>query len=105
MADLASAGLMVIRFDGGFEFANKDNLSVTVGPSDIAAGIVRLADDPERLKEWAALVMAASGFLDLKLDSTPDGERLLEALWDLTFGEQLDDDTLALARDLARLPQ
>jgi len=78
-----------------------DGLSVVVGPRDVAAGIASLANDPERLAEWASILLVSSVFLDLAMESEAAGEELLGALWNLSFGKPLDGAVLALARKLA----
>lgn len=67
---------------------------------DIAQGFSRFRDDPESLREWAAVMLA---LLEIDLDAlenNPDGEALKEALWDASFSEEVSDTTWNL---IARL--
>jgi hypothetical protein len=100
-SDLATIGILILPVADGYEIVNDRQLSVVIGSQDVAAGIIRLAATPERLTSWASLLMAGSLFTELDLGSSPDGEILLNALWDLMGGAQLDERTLAAARRLA----
>ena len=99
---LRSAGILVLPAGDGYEIVNDDGLSVVVGPHDVAAGVVALASDPDRLVEWASILLAGSIFLDLAMESEPAGEELLGALWNLSFGKPLDHAALTLAKKLAK---
>lgn len=60
-------------------------------PRDVARGIKTLATHPKELSEWASFVLAASPLLSLeKLEGSPEGEFLLEALWDIAGGVSLE---------------
>jgi hypothetical protein len=66
-------------------------------PEDVARGLPLHAHDASALQEWASDVLAGSD--DLDLDS-PDGDLLLNALWDASFEARITDEALALARRL-----
>src|SRR6266567_4863238 len=67
-------------------------LSVEPRPIDIAEGLLVYKDQPEKLKEWASFILSASEIIDLtSLESWPEGDELLSALWDASFEGHLKD--------------
>ena len=67
--------------------------------SDVAAGILSLRSNPEELREWASFVLAASSLISLeKMDETNLGKKVLEALWDLSFGKDVSEELVRLAQ-------
>ncbi len=76
-------------------------VSVDLRPVDLALGLLEYNDNPEKLREWATFIMSASEVIDLTfLESWPEGEELLEALWDASFG-RVKDSTVHIALALA----
>ena len=61
---------------------------------DIAAGIGAYLGKPEQLKEWASFLLAASSLVDLEELDNAWGNELLEVLWDLSFGDPVDEEFL-----------
>ena len=77
-------------------------VSVDLQPIDLAFGLLEYKDNPEKLREWATFIMSASEVIDLTfLESWPEGEELLEALWDASFEGRLKDATVRVASALA----
>jgi hypothetical protein len=67
--------------------------------SDLAAGILRFEFQADELREWASFVLAASSLINLeRIDKTNVGQKLLEALWDLSFGKHATKEVIELAR-------
>lgn len=76
-------------------------LSVDLQPVDLALGLLEYKDNPQKLQEWATFIMSASEIIDLTfLESWPEGEELLEALWDASFGGRVKDATVRVASAL-----
>ena len=100
--DLAAAGIAV-RWDGGrCEIENPRGVVAVATVKDLAQGLLALAGDPGRLRPWAYLVQAGSSFLDLDVEGDPDGEALLGATWDASFGEPVAAEALHAAERIAR---
>jgi hypothetical protein len=77
-------------------------LSVDLQPVDLALGLLEYKDNPAKLREWATFIMSASEVIDLTfLESWPEGEELLEALWDASFEGRVNDATVRVASALA----
>jgi len=71
-------------------------------PVDIATGMLAYKSDPEKLREWASFVLSASEILDLEpLNSWPEGDELLSALWDASFEGHFGEGALKVASALA----
>ena len=74
--------------------------AVTVAPRpvDIAAGLLVYKERPEQLRDWAAFVLGASEIIDLEgLDNWPEGDAILNALWDASFEGKVSQETLRIA--------
>ena len=77
-------------------------VSVDLQPEDLALGLLEYKDHPAKLQEWATFIMSASEIIDLAfLESWPEGEELLEALWDASFEGHVKDSTVRVASALA----
>jgi hypothetical protein len=68
---------------------------------DVAAGVLKAASShapaPDG-RDWARVLLNAN-FIDLvALEGSIDGEQLLEAIWTLAAGEQLDEAAIDVAR-------
>jgi hypothetical protein len=59
---------------------------------DVMEGIENLSNRPGALREWASFLIAASSLISLEeLAKLENGEDLLEALWDLSEGIELEE--------------
>lgn len=77
-------------------------VSLDLRPVDLALGLLEYKNDPVKLREWATFIMSASEIIDLTfLESWPEGEELLEALWDASFEGRVKDTTMRVASALA----
>jgi hypothetical protein len=81
---------------------NPRHLVAVAKPADISCGFLNYRNDPERLKTWAWLVLAASSLIDLDLEGHASGDVLLDALWDAAYGVPLSQDVLRIARKVSR---
>ena len=76
--------------------------TVAAKPLDIASGLLAYQRKPEQLRAWAAFVLGASEIIDLgPLDSWPEGDQLLNGLWDASFEGEVKPETLRVAAALA----
>ena len=79
-------------------------ISVDLEPVDLALGLLEYKDNPPKLQEWATFIMSASEIIDLTfLESWPEGEELLEGLWDASFEGRAKDTTIRVASALAHI--
>ena len=64
---------------------------VRATPADVVRGFQEHLGEPEELRRWAFVVLNASNSIELDeaFESTEEGERLLEALWDAAFGRPI----------------
>jgi hypothetical protein len=93
-------GLNVSYYDGSWEFGVESDPPLLVSPSDISEGLLGLSSRPREQREWASFILAASSLLDLEYVQACD--LLLEALWEATFGEPVQQSAYDLARSLIR---
>jgi hypothetical protein len=94
-----SLGIRMTRTDDGFDVSNPRQLVVEARLRDIAAGLLCYRDNAEALWHWASIVLAASAFLELgeEIENTPEGELLLNALWDASFRQEVDPNAFSTA--------
>jgi hypothetical protein len=60
--------------------------AVTPSIDDVASGFLAHLGEGETLREWAAVILGAE-FIDLiALESDPDGEVIIEGMWDVSAG-------------------
>ncbi len=77
-------------------------INVELRPIDIALGLLEYKDQPGKLREWGTFVLCASEIIDLtQLESWPDGDELLSALWDASFEGRVQDISFQIASALA----
>lgn len=98
---LRTIGIKIERLKDGWNMQNCEMLAVKPSDSDFAIGFLKYKDRPEALKEWASLILASVGFLDIdSLSDSSYGEILLDALWDASTGEGLDAGAVRVAEKL-----
>jgi hypothetical protein len=69
--------------------------------ADVATGLLAHSVAVRTLRDWAR-VLLATGMIDLRgLEDHPDGEVLLEAVWDAAEGTEIVNRQLELVRRLA----
>ena len=100
--DLAAAGITVHWEGYRCQIDNPRGVVAVAGVTDLARGLLALANDPDRLRKWAFLVQAGSSFLDLDVGDGPTGEALLSAVWDASFGEPVSPAVLRSAEQIVR---
>ena len=72
-------------------------------PVDIASGLLAYKESPDQLRDWASFVLGASEIIDLApLEKWPEGDELLNGLWDASFEGTLTADTARIAALLVR---
>ena len=71
-------------------------------PIDLAMGLLAYQQRPDQLRDWAAFVLGASELIDLgPLDDWPEGDQLLNGLWDASFEGNVKPETFRIAAALA----
>ncbi|MBI5622682.1 MAG: hypothetical protein HY924_02770 [Elusimicrobia bacterium] len=98
---LLSHGIFIEFIDRKVHAKSSGASPISPETADVAAGFSRLERDRDALREWAAVVLALDRIDMGKLDASPEGELLLEALWDASFGEEVSAKTWSLVRRLA----
>jgi hypothetical protein len=103
--DLEKLGIEIREIEGGYEFANHQHIVAKVSLRDVAQGLLRFRYDPEAMRYWAGLVVAGSSFIEFGPDfeELPDGEVLLDALWDAWFRQDIAEDAFVRAECLLKL--
>lgn len=78
-------------------------MTVEASLKDVSQGLLSSWRRPDRLRSWAGIILAGSSFLELseEFETTPEGDILLNSLWDAAFGDEVGQDAMNIAKDLA----
>lgn len=99
---LRSLGIEFRHVGNAVEVSNPRGIVADVTVPDLAAGMIRYASDREELRKWATGILIGTECFDLPdIDDHPAGDMLLGALWDISFGGDLAQEVLDVARALA----
>jgi hypothetical protein len=99
-SELSSLGISLQFFGDVVEISNPYRVSAVVHAPDVAAGLLRHAQNALALRQWAKVLLTGSSLVELNLGDEPDGEILLEGLWDVSFDGTLSSTVLATARQI-----
>jgi hypothetical protein len=93
-----------IENENGFYKLKSGNFDVAVRPtaSDVALGILQYSSrNKNDVRKWAFFLLGESGAIDFSaLESHPQGELLMSALWDASFEGRVSSETIELAQHL-----
>jgi hypothetical protein len=93
---LELVGLQISIEDDTCKVEGEGKIVVAPSVSDFASGFLRFRNDPNALKRWATIVLAASSVIDLR-ELESEREILLAALWDASSGLPLRQEVFELA--------
>jgi hypothetical protein len=104
---LKQLGVEIDSQDESLELrSEKFNVAVTPTVLDVALGLLRYGSsilDREDLRKWAFFLLGESGLVDLVgVESDPEGELLISALWDASFDEGVSRNVLETAARIKR---
>lgn len=92
---------MVAQFEGNVCHVTFDSQVETVSAEigDVAWGfIMYLSEDPEKLYQWAAFLLSPQAPLSLgEVEAHPEGYLLLEALWNASYHEDIEKESIDFA--------
>jgi hypothetical protein len=99
---LGRAGVYIEIRGDGYEIDNPWKLTAKVYPRDVAHGLLVYRRTSYQLQRWSGIILAGSSFLDLseEFDTTPEGDILLNALWDAAFGDEIPLEAISVAESL-----
>lgn len=81
-----------------FTIESASHVRIAPMPIDLATGLLASGNDSEEFKDWAAFLLSATEIIDLEpLENWPEGDQLLNGLWDASFEGVLTDDTKQVA--------
>jgi hypothetical protein len=81
--------------------ASSQHIPVCPKIRDFAIGILNLYHNKGKIKTWASFLLAASSIVDFTvLEESEKGDTLLNSLWDISFGQPIDEKTLLLAQKI-----
>jgi hypothetical protein len=70
--------------------------------ADLAQGLLTYQADSDNLRLWAFFILAESSMINLaEIELHPQGEVLMEALWDASSFGSINEDTRKVAESLA----
>jgi hypothetical protein len=87
LSDVAQLGVTMSVTPLYFELDSPRGVDAVM-PSidDVASGFLAHLANPGSLREWAAVILGAQ-FIDLiALESDPDGEAIIEGMWEVSSG-------------------
>jgi hypothetical protein len=95
---LEQAGIYIEVRDDRYEIDNPWRLIVETHLRDVAEGLLAFRRTDDQLQRWASIILAGSSFLDLGgFEKIPEGNVLLNALWDASFGDVISQDAVNVA--------
>ena len=98
--ELQAVGIR-IKLDGDrCEVENPRQIIAVANAHDLAQGLLKYLSDREKLRTWAFIVQAASVFVDLDVEQHPNGEVLLDALWNAAHGNPVAEESVQAAEQL-----
>ena len=97
---LTGVGVRLTFGDGGFRAEVPEWLGTEIPLADLARGLLSTSARGPELRKWAFTVLALDADFD-EIDST-DGAALLDALWSASAGQAVSEQSLEVARQLAR---
>jgi hypothetical protein len=100
---LEQVGISIKLEDDRYEIDNPWQMTVEASLRDVAQGLLAYWRRPDQLKGWAGIILAGSSFLELseEFETTPEGDILLNSFWDAAFGDEVGQDAMNIAKDLA----
>ena len=98
---LPELGIEIICCDGTFELrSGPPEVALKPSASDIACGILAHQHNRDTLRAWAFFILGESD-IDLEnVESHPQGEALIEALWEASSKGEVGLDALKIANGL-----
>ena len=84
----------------GHEIENPRHLNVVGGPADVALGLLRYRQEPEKMKSWARLVWNNTDLFSIVLDPEGENSVLEKGLLEAIKGQALSEETLTRAKTL-----
>jgi hypothetical protein len=79
---------------------NPRHITISVDIHDLARGLLYYLSQRNALREWALFIYAADD-LDLDVEKHPQGEVVLDALWDASFSNPVDATVIETLKKLA----
>lgn len=103
LSALSEIGVQVSCQEDGCKLESKvTEVLVTPLAADLAQGLLTYRADSDELKLWAFFILAESGMVDLsEVESHPQGDALIEALWDASSFSYISEDAIKVAESLA----
>jgi hypothetical protein len=98
--DLAQVGVLVKNTERGRRIDVPAGFGVALPLQDLAVGLLASWARGTELRDWATVMLMLSDVEFAEMDSS-DYEMLLEALWAASAGEELPEESIAVARRLA----
>ncbi len=84
----------------GHQIENPRHLNVVAGMEDLARGILRYHKESSKLQEWAQFILEANELFDLDLTDPQWADQYLEALKNISRGNDLEQKVLEHAREI-----
>jgi hypothetical protein len=105
LSALSEIGVQVSYQGGACKLESKvPGVLATPLASDLAQGLLTYRAKSDELRLWAFFVLGETTVDFTEVESHPQGEALIEALWDASFSGNVTDDVIKVAENLASMP-
>jgi hypothetical protein len=102
LSALEEVGIHIIFENDSCEVRSESQVTVKPSASDIARGLLVLRANRDELRRWAFFLLADLQIVDFEfLESHPQGDLLIGALWDASFEGKINKDAISVAESLA----
>jgi len=101
LSTLEEIGVHVTFREQSCEINTEVPIIVNPSASDVAHGLLTYLSNPDELAQWALFLMGASQIVDFEaLESHPQGDALVSALWDASFEGRINEEAIKIAESL-----
>jgi hypothetical protein len=90
LLSLNDAGIHTVVKEQGYEERLEGPIEVTPSVEDVVHGLQAYWNQANELRQWALFLMSTEAVDFTKMHDDPRGEDLIKALWDVSFGRNLD---------------
>jgi hypothetical protein len=91
LASLESVGVHMVIRENTYEEHIEVPVEVMPSASDIVQGLLTYRNQANELRRWALFIMGSEVVSFEELHGDPQGEQLIEAIWDASFGHSFDN--------------
>lgn len=104
LLSLNDAGIHAVVKEHDYEEQLEEPVVLTPSVDDVVHGLRAYWNQPNELRQWAQFLMASEAVDFAKMHDDPRGDNLINALWDASFGRNLDRRALEQLKQVQAPP-